>query len=253
MPTASPEAPAAELGGVGRALTPGAIWESYVGTKSSFEYPSNRDPGKRTIGFDFTYHVQHFQQILTLYTDALLPEANPFNVDNSPNPINTPPRTAIRTGFYLARLPRLEKLDLHVEAVNTDPPTPRSIRGDYVYWGGFYKDLYTNKGNLIGDWIGREGMGFQAWSKYWFTPRTSLQFNYRHAKVAKDFIPAGEPLNDGSVKLDWWFHRDLKLSGSIQYEKWAAPILAATPQTNWTSMVEFVFCPKSLVPRGKAP
>jgi membrane-associated phospholipid phosphatase len=234
-----------ELGGVGRALTAGAIWESYVATKSSWEYPSNRDPGKRTLGLDFSYRLPHLRNWATLYADALEPQSNPFYVDTSLSPLARPARTAIRSGLYMPRLPRLPKLDFRVESVYTDPPTPRSTRGDYVYWDGFYKDLYTNKNNLIGDWIGREGMGFQAWSNYWFTPRSSLQLGYRHAKVAKDFIPSGETLNDGSVKANWWFHRDLSLSGSVQYEKWLAPILAPTAQTNWTSTVELTFWPQS--------
>jgi membrane-associated phospholipid phosphatase len=236
-----------ELGGVGRALTAGAIWESYIATKSSFEYPSNRDPGKRTIGLDFAYRVPHLRDWLSIYADGLLPAANPFNLDNSHNPIYDPARTAIRSGLYMPRLPRLPKVDFRVESVYTDPPTARSIRGGYVYWDGFYKDLYTNKGNLIGDWIGREGMGFQAWSNYWFTARSSLQIGYRHAKVDEDFIPGGETINDGSVKANWWFHRDLNLSASVQYEKWFAPILFSNAQTSWTSIVEFAFCPQSRV------
>ena len=235
-----------ELGGVGRALTAGAIFESYVGLKSSFEYPFNRDPGKRTLGFDFSYRVPHLRNRARLYGEGLLPVANPFNLDNSHNPIYDPARTAVRTGIYLPQLPHLPKLDLHVESGYTDPPTPRSTRGDYVYWDGFYKDLYTNKGNLIGDWVGREGMGFQAWSNYWLTPRSSVQASYRHAKVAKDFIPSGETVNDGSVKILWWFHRDVSLSGCVQYEKWLAPVLAPTPQTNWTSSLELAFWPPRL-------
>jgi len=234
-----------ELGGVGRALTLGAIWESYVATKSSFDYPASRDPGKRTIGLDFSYRVPHLRDWVTLYADGLLPASNPFNVDSSKNPIYAPRRTAVRSGMYMPRLPRLPKLDFRVEAVYTDPPTPRSTSGEYVYWDGFYHDLYTNKNNLIGDWIGREGMGFQAWSTYWFTPRSSLQTEYRHAKVAKDFIPSGETLNDGSVKVNWCIRRDLSLSGSVQYEEWLAPILAPTAQTNWTSSVEVTFRPRS--------
>ena len=234
-----------EFGGVGRALTLGAIWESYVATKTSFDYPTGRNPGKRTIGLDFSYRVPHLRDWVTLYADALLPESNPFNVDMSRSPIRFAARTAVRSGIYMPRLPRLPKLDFRVEAVYTDPPTPRSIRGDYVYWDAFYRDLYTNKNNLIGDWIGREGMGFQAWSSYWFTPRSSLQTAYRHAKVAKDFIPGGETLNDGSVKVNWWVRRDLSLSGSVQYEKWWAPILAPTAQANWTSTVEVTFWPQS--------
>ena len=134
---------------MGRALTPAAIFESYVGLKSSFEYPSNRDPGKRTLGFDFTYHVPYLRKSLILYGDGLLPVSTPFNLDNSHNPIYDPARTAVRCGAYLPKLPRLPKLDLHLESVYTDPPTTRSIRGDYIYWDGFYRDLYTNKNELI--------------------------------------------------------------------------------------------------------
>ena len=235
----------AELGGVGRELTAGAIWESYVALHSSVEYPANRNPGKRTIGLDFSYRLPHLRNWITLYGDALVPAVNPTNHDMSESFIHDPARAAVRSGFYMPRLPRLPKLDFRVESVYTDPPTPRSVGGNYVYYEGFYKDLYTNKNNLIGDWIGREGMGFQAWSSYWFTPRSSLQASYRHAKVAKDFIPSGETLNDGSVKVNWWLHRNLSLSGSVQYEKWLAPILAPTAQTNWTSTIEVAFWPQS--------
>ncbi len=86
-------------------------------------------------------------------------------------------------------------------------------------------------------------MGFQGWSTYWFTPRRSLQLTYRHAKVASDFIPGGETLNDGSAKLEWWLGKDFSVSADLQYEKWLAPILASNPQRNWTSVIKFNFYP----------
>jgi hypothetical protein len=97
----------------------------------------------------------------------------------------------------------------------------------------------------MGSWIGRQGLGLQGWSTYWFSPRNSVQVSYRHAKVAKDFIPGGETLNDGSIKLNWWFREDLSLSGSFQYEKWLAPILAPAAQSHWTSSVQLTFWPQS--------
>lgn len=54
-------------------------------------------------------------------------------------------------------------------------------------------------------------------------------------KVASDFVPGGETVNDGSVKLGWWMQHDLSVSAFVQYEKWLAPILSPTAQTNWTS------------------
>jgi hypothetical protein len=50
----------------------------------------------------------------------------------------------------MPRLPGLPKLDLRVEVVDTNPATPRSTGGKFIYWDAFYHDLYTNKKNLIG-------------------------------------------------------------------------------------------------------
>lgn len=227
-----------EFGGVGRALTPGAIWNTYfVFNRSSEFYPANSNPGKRTGGLDFSYRVPFLRNWLTVYANALS--------SDDPSPLSNPPRAAINPGIYMPRLPRLPKLDFRVESVYTNTPTSSS-GGHFIYYETFYRDLYTNKGNIIGSWIGREGMGFQGWSTYWFGPRSNIQFGYRHAKVANDFIPRGETVNDGSVKVDWWVHNDISLSAFVQYEKWFAPVLAQTPQSNWTSSVEICFHPHGL-------
>ena len=232
-----------EFGGVGRALTLDAILNSFFSVKSSDTYAPSRSPGKRTIGADLSYAFPQTLDGLQFYANGLLPEDNPTNLDMSRSPIYIWRRLAIRTGIYLPRLPHLPKLDFRVEAVYTDPPTDRSKFGQYIYYNNFYHDLYTNKNNLIGDWVGREGMGFQGWSTYWFSPRNSIQLEYRHAKVASDFIPGGETINDGSVKVNWQLRPELTLSASIQYEKWFAPILAPAVQTNVTSAVEIQFTP----------
>jgi len=224
-----------EFGGVGRPLTFERLWNSYFSLTSSANETAANDPGKRTGGFDFNYRVPYLRNWLTIYADALSTD--------DPSPLAAPRRAGIGPGFYLARLPGISKLDLRVEAVYTNTPSS-SNGGHFIYYDGFYHDLYTNKGYLIGSWVGREGQGLQAWSTYWFSPRNTLQFAYRHAKVYSDFVPGGETVNNASVKLDWWFRRDLSFSGLLQYEKWLAPILASTPQTNWTSSVEVTFWPK---------
>jgi hypothetical protein len=202
-----------EIGGVGRPFTWNSLWQSY------------------------NYRVPYLRDWLTIYVDSL--------ADDDVSPLASPRRSAISPGFYLARMPGVPKLDLRVEAVYTDAPSPSTNAGHYVYYDGFYHDLYTNKTNLIGSWIGRQGSGLQASSTYWFSPRNTLQFGYRHGKVSTQFLPGGETLNDASVKWDWWARQDLSFSGFIQYEKWFAPILATTPQTNWTSSVEITFWPCS--------
>ena len=56
----------------------------------------------------------------------------------------------------------------------------------------------------MGNWVGREGQGVQAWTTYWFTPRNKLQFGFRHLKVSREFIvPTGGTQADASVRADF--------------------------------------------------
>ena len=48
----------------------------------------------------------------------------------------------------------------------------------------------------MGDWIGRESKGGQAWLTYHLSPSEQIQLAYRNAKAAKDFIPGGTTQND---------------------------------------------------------
>jgi hypothetical protein len=223
-----------EMGGVGRPLTLGHLALSYFSFTSPTNETPNTDPGKRAGGFDLTYRVPFVRDWLTFYIDSL--------ADDDPSPLANPRRAGINPGLYLTRFPRIPKLDLRVEGVNTNTPVS-SNGGNFIYWDSFYRELYTNKNNLIGSWIGREGQGIQASSTYWFSSRSTLQFGYRHAKVARDFIPQGETLNDGSVTANWWVRNDLSFSALLQYEKWLAPVLAQTPQSNWTSSIQLSFQP----------
>jgi len=174
----------------------------------------------------------------------LLPWSNYLNVDISGNPIYAPRRMAARLGLYAPTLPGLKKMDFRIEAATTDPPTARSFDGKYVYWDFFYHTLYTNDNKLIGDWVGREGEGLQVWTTYHFSPRSSAQIGFRHAKVAADFITGGETVNDGSAALEYQVRSDWTFSAAVQFEKWLAPILAPTAQTNWTSSVGVTYWPR---------
>jgi hypothetical protein len=224
-----------ELGGRGRALTLGHLASSYFSVTSPANETPNTDPGKRMGGFDLSYRVPFVRNWLTVYIDSL--------ADDDPSPLAAPRRAGINPGAYLARFPKIAKLDLRVEAVNTNTRAS-GPGGHYIYFDSFYRQLYTNKNNLIGSWIGREGQGLQVSSTYWFSPRSTLQFGYRHAKVASDFIPHGETLNDGSVAANWWVRGDLSFSALVQYEKWFAPVLAPTPQSDWTSSIRISFEPR---------
>lgn len=225
-----------EMGGVGRPLTLRALWNSYTSVTSiRNETPAN-DPGKRTGGFDFSYRIPFVRNWMTLYADSL--------ATDDPSPLAAPRRAGISPGIYFPRIPGAPKLDLRVEAVYTDIPASQSNRGQFIYFDTFYHNLYTNKKNIIGSWIGREGQGLQAWSKYAFNARNSLQFAYRHAKVSSDFIPAGGTLNDASVQADFLAGREFGVSSRVQYEHWNYPILAAQPQTNISVSVQMTYWPQ---------
>jgi hypothetical protein len=145
------------------------------------------DPGARFGTFDFSYRLPFVRKWLTLYSDSL--------VHDDVSPVDAPRHAGIRAGLYLARFPRFEHLDFRVEAASTDPPTGRSIGGAYLYAEQIQKQGYTNKGFILGDAIGRESKGGQAWLTYHLSPSEDVQFSYRNAKAAKDFIPDGTTQN----------------------------------------------------------
>ncbi len=225
----------AEMGGVGRPLTFGSLFNSYFSIGHKEDFAASANPGKRTAGFDFSYRVPFVRNWLTLYTDAL--------ADDDPSPFVTPRRAAYNPGIYMPQIPRIPKLDLRVEGVYTEIPEQTYVPGHFVYWDTFYKDLYTNKGYLMGNWIGRGGVGVQAWSRYDLGSRNSIQFEYRHEKVDGLFVPGGGTINDGGVRVDMWVKAEWNLNVFVQYEKWNFPILAAGPQNNVTTAIQFTYSP----------
>ncbi len=225
-----------EFGGVGRAMTLGAIMNSYLSFSTSVNYVANRNPGHRVGGFDFSYRLPFVRDWLTLYADSM--------TSDDPSPIDAPRRASVNPGLYLAKVPRVQNLTFRAEGIYTDSSTSRSNKGQFSYWELFYHDAYTNNGVLMGSWIGREAVGEQAWATYWFSPRNSLQFGYRNQRVSSDFVPGGETLHDGSVKLSLWATRQWNVGTSVQYEQWRAPLLAKGLQKNWTSSVQATFSPE---------
>jgi hypothetical protein len=160
------------LGGAGLPITLNRLIHSYFSVTSSNNETPATDPGKRTGGFDFSYRVPLLRNWLTIYTDSL--------ADDDPSPLAAPRRAGINPGMYISHFPRLGKLDLRVEAPLTNVVALKSP-GQYIYWDHFYHDLYTNRGFLMGNWVGRDGSGFKASSRYWLSGRNTIQFGYRHA------------------------------------------------------------------------
>jgi len=174
------------------------------------------DPGARFGAFDFSWRLPFVRRWLTLYTDS---EAH-----DDVSPIDAPRRAAVRPGLYLSHFPGIPRLDIRVEGVNTDPPTSRSISGQFMYFEGIQKQGYTNAGQLFGDWIGREGKGGQAWLTLHLSGNEWLQVNYRNQKVAKDFVTGGTTLNDFGFQVVKRLSPEFELNGQFHIQHWTAPI-----------------------------
>jgi Capsule assembly protein Wzi len=219
-------------------LTFGSFWHSFTSFSNVpiAEKLSRNDPGERHSSFDFTWRLPGLTKWVTLYSDSI--------VHDDASPIDAPRRAAVNPGLYLSHFPGLPHLDLRVEGVNTDVPAGTINGGHFIYWEGEYRDGYTNKGNLLGSWIGREGKGGQAWLTYWLSPKESIQLGYRNAKVAAGFLPGGTTQNDLSLRAVIRVKDDLELTGFAQYEAWKAPLLAPGQVQNFTGYVQLGYFPK---------
>jgi hypothetical protein len=174
------------------------------------------DPGARFGTFDFSYRLPFLSHWVTLYTDSL--------VHDDVSPVSAPRRSGVHPGIYLARFPGLEHLDLRLEGANTDTPSSSGQYGQFLYWEGIQRQGPTNKGFLVGDWVGRQGKGGQVWLTYHLSPQEEVQFQYRHAKAASAFIPGGATQNDFAAEAVKRVRTNFELRGWVQYERWKAPI-----------------------------
>jgi hypothetical protein len=218
-------------------ITIGSFLKSFFSFQdvSAAEKLSRSDPGARFGTFDFSYRLPYLRQWLTLYTDSL--------VHDDTSPISAPRRAGIRPGLYLSQFPKLHQLDLRVEAADTDPPTSRSNGGQFLYWEQIQKQGYTNKGFIMGDWIGRESKGGQIWLTYHLSPREQIQLSYRNAKAAKDFIPGGTTQNDFQISATKRIHEHLEVQGTIQYEGWKAPVYEPRKQSDVSAGAQITWYP----------
>jgi hypothetical protein len=218
-------------------LTFGSFWNSFTSLSNvplSVKFSRN-DPGARYSSFDFAYRVPFVRNWLTLYTDAL--------VHDDVSPLSAPRRAAFRPGIYLSHLPRLPRWGFRAEAVYTDFPTSRSRGGQFFFFEDAYHDAYTNKHFILGDWIGRESKGGQAWLTYHLSPQEMLQLAYRNGKSASDFVPGGTTQNDFSMRIVRRLQENVELNLFTQAEFWKAPILARGLRSDLSIGVQLAYFP----------
>lgn len=180
---------------------------------------SRNDPGARYSDFNFSYRLPFVRKYATLYVDSI--------AHDDVTPPSAPRRAAYRTGIYLSQIPGVRKMDLRVEAVTTDPPVLRSLGGSFNYFEIVQLQGYTNKGYIMGDWIGREAKGGQAWLTYHLSGNEWVQLAYMNKKTPKDFIPGGTTQNQFKLEVVKRLLPEVELDAWYQYEGWKAPIYKA--------------------------
>lgn len=220
------------------------------------------DPGARFGSFDFSYRLPFVRNWLTVYADS--------EVHDDVSPIDAPRRAAYRPGIYLSHVPGVPRLDVRVEAASTDPSSATDYAqqyGQFMYWEAIDRQGYTNQGQLLGDWIGREDKGGQAWMTYHLSGNEWVQVSLRNQKATKDFIPGsttqtfsgancyhstclapgGTTLNDINVQVSKRIGSDLEIKGNFEFEHWKAPIYLPGQQTVTTTTIQLTWRPERKV------
>lgn len=208
---------------------------SVTDTTAAQKY-SNDDPGARFSSITAAWRLPFLRRIATLYTDS--------ETHDDVFPLGSPRRAAWRPGIYLSQLPFAPKLDLRVEATYTDFVTSRSNGGVGQYWEIVQRQGYTNKGFMLGDWIGREGKGGNASLTYHLSGNEWLSLSYARKKNAKDFIPSGTTQNTYRVDLLKRVRPNVELGLWYQRETWTAPLIRAGQQSNSTGSFQVKWYPR---------
>jgi hypothetical protein len=198
---------------------------------------SRDDPGARFSAFNFSYRLPFVRDWLTLYADS--------ESHDDLTPISAPRRAAYRPGIYLSHFPFAKRLDMRVEGVSTDCATLVCQEGSHQYVeDAVQKQAYTNKGNILGDWIGREAKGGQAWLTWHLSGNEWVQMEYLNKKTPKDFIAGGTTQNQFKVDVVKRIRQDIELHAWFQHEGWKAPIYLPGGQNDNTFTAQLTFFPK---------
>jgi Capsule assembly protein Wzi len=204
--------------------------------RSFFSYSNTagkNDPGDRRSAVDMQYRVPGVRNWLTAYVDTF--------TDDEPFPLNYPTKSAWSPGVYLAKVPGLPHMDLRAEGFLT--PHRDEFPG-YYYFNVHYLSGYTSQRQLLGSWIGRESNGFQVWSHWWFSSRTSVEASIRHQSAASEFLRGGD-LRDIDFSADVALHPDWQLHVTAQQERWRFPLFASSVTNNFTTTVQLSYRPKA--------
>jgi hypothetical protein len=216
--------------GAGAPFTTKSFLRSLFSTSNAA--PGPNDPGDRRSDVDVQYTLPKLHNLLKLYVDTF--------TDDEVFPLAYPTHSAWSPGFYVARLPHLPHMDFRAEGYLT----PRRSFPGFYYFNVHYLSGYTNDRQLLGSWIGRESNGYQLWSTWWLSPRSSVQVRARDQNASSVFLRGGS-LRDVEVSTDLALSSHWQLSAAVQQERWRFPLLSASPHNNLTTTIQLSFHPKA--------
>jgi Capsule assembly protein Wzi len=224
------------FGGTGHPLTAGNIFNSFFSSSSmgSTSFGAASDPGDRRSGFDFRWRIPFLRRYLAIYSDSL--------ADDEPSPLASPHRSVWGPGLYVTQFPGLRRLDFRFETYSTWL-YERDAGGNFIYWNNQYRDAYTNDGNLLGSWVGRDARAYTANSTYWFSAQAKISASFRQTKTGSNFLPGGGTQTDISLTVHRALRPDLLGMVSVQYERYFVP-LAGNARKDLTAQFQLVLYPK---------
>jgi len=217
-------------GGPGNPLTPNTFF------KSTFDLHVNKEPlGDGRSVVDFSYRIPRLRDWVTFYGEG-------FSEDEV-IPLNTAEKSAWQGGLYFARLPKIPRLDLRVEGGFTVPVDFPTCNGCF-YRNFQYVSGYTNDGHLIASGIGRAAQSESIITNYWLSATRKIGIEMRHRKIDQRFLPQGGSQSDLALNSDLLMTSGFRFTGTLQYERWQIPLVAATAQSNITASFQFSFWPR---------
>ena len=217
-------------GGPGNPLTLKTLFQGALGIHSH-----GGAVGDGRTGADFSYRIPKLRDWLSFYGEAMS--------EDQPSPIPYMRQSIFQGGLYFTKIPTIPKVDLRLEGGTTSAVNYDVEPGSYFYWNGQYVDGYTNAGRSIGSWIGRAAQGELIRTNYWLSAKNKIGLELRHRKVDRQFLPQGGTQNDIAVNADIFTGPGFRFAGSVQYERWLIPLLAANRQSNFGASFQFSFWP----------
>lgn len=223
--------------GAGRPLTLHSFWNAFgsLGDNTSTIPGSQNDVGDRRGEFDFRYRVPYLRNWVALYGD--------FMTDDDPSPLSAPHRAILAPGVEFIKIPKLPKLQVKLEGISSAASSVTQYHGNFFYYNGAYHDGYTNRGNIIGSWIGRDSIAYWGQVKYWISSTHAVTLTARQVQLDDNFIPNGGHTANISVGDSYRLRNRWSVEAQLQYERWNVPLLAQGPQRNLGILLQLSYSP----------